>query len=144
MNPFVNPNQRGPDLPVGCKDLADLLQKYPGWGEGILEPVELVEVRSLLPKLLGSDAGQMLIADPSQKISVSIIHDRGQPDLLIFVYGRGQGLDKVLAEIFGGKSVSPPNAEQNSRLITVPTRSDPEDLAKRILEMFRRGFGMSE
>ena len=55
-----------------------------------------------------------------------------------------QLLDKVLAEIFGGKSVSPPNAEQNSRLITVPTRGDPEELAKQILEMFRRGFGMSE
>src|SRR2546423_11927024 len=140
MNPFVNPNQRGPELPAGCKELTDLLQKYPGWGEGILEPGDLVQVHSLFPKLLASDAEQMLIADPAQNIYVSISYDRAQPDLLIFVYGRRQGLDKVVAEIFGGKSVSPPNAEQNSRLITVPTRGDPEELAKRILEMFCRGF----
>lgn len=42
MNPFVNPHQRGIDLPTGCKDLVDLLK--PSSAGSSLEP-EFVHLR---------------------------------------------------------------------------------------------------
>ena len=122
MNPFVNPNQRGAELPAGCKDLNELIAKYPHWGEGAVEPGELIALESYLCRFFRSEAAHrfLMITVSPRNVSVSIIYDQGQRDLLIFVNGKKPGLDNTLCEIFGQKAVSPPNAEGNSRLVTIP------------------------
>src|ERR1044071_1765848 len=107
-NPFVNPNQRGVELPEGCKDLLEALQKV--GEEGARGGRELRTRRGTLPDLAGyverlymEPRGRYLVVVAREINGVLwVIHQKEGGFRLMFLWReQHKVLGGLISELFG-------------------------------------------
>jgi hypothetical protein len=142
-NPFVNPNQRGVELPAGCKDLMDVLkiggsQQAPGRvqvSHGVLSDVE-------------KHVGEVLESASKQLFSVGIPKRR----ILVILGKREDGLmlnfsipakqQSVVRRMFQEPKIGRPIDGMEYVSVTLGPAKDV--VAMTIVELLVEGFGVTE
>src|SRR4051812_47104885 len=95
-NPFVNPNQRGAELPPGCKDLMDVLKmqgsKRLGVGRPAISRGVLSEVEQRVEIFLesGGDRQLLSVGIPKRGILLILLKREGDVSLNFSVPAKHQ------------------------------------------------------
>jgi hypothetical protein len=153
-NPFVNPNQRGVELPPGCKDLMDVLKlggsERPGvgWSATITTPAissgKLSDVEPRVETFLESGAGEQLFSVGIQGGGLHVILlKRGENLSLNFsVPPKQQSVKDAARRIFQN-----PKIGQNMggmEYVSVALNSAKDAVARMIVELLMEGLGVLE
>ena len=149
-NPFVNPHQRGFELPAGCKDLNDVLASV---GQGQVVPTNRVEagginaIRSYLGRLYEARSPRLvLVVMNSERGAVLMVAYVGIRFELSLLLHRGSTfLEEAILELFGEAPLLKAS-EKNEELPTVhiPLPDFSEDAAQRLIDLLIRGYGLTD
>lgn len=147
-NPFVNPNHRGVELPEGCKDLFEALDKAgPRRREGHQRPAErgsLKDLTAFMQRLYLEPRGYyLLITSPEVRGAVSVLHrPEGGFQLGFRLRNEHKVLEKGLADVFGKSAFIMHGKARSRRVSAVLPEMWLE--ATEIVEKVIRGYGASE
>ena len=148
QNDFVNPNQRGVELPAGLKDLHEMLEKL-GAQKPVARPSFPLERGSLkdLPRfvqgLYMEQYGLSLAITIRAAKAILWIHNRyGGPRLSFLVRDRHIMLAPVIQDLFGNVAFEEENKE-GIKQVTVPLPYLWLEAAE-IVEILIRGYGATE
>src|SRR5689334_20944972 len=109
-NPFVNPNQRGFELPFGCKNLNDVLARV---GQGQFAPHSGVQagglgsIRDYLSDLYAAESPRLvLVVMHSERGAVLIVsYATGGFRLTLLLHRGSTFLVEAIQELFGEKAL---------------------------------------
>src|SRR5436190_8012692 len=127
-NPFVDPNQRGFQLPIGCKDLHDVLARVPRRHLGASSLVEsgtLAAVRSYIGRFYEAKSKRVTLVILNAETGALLIVSckEGGFDLNLLVHKGSAFLEEAILEIFGEaavETISTPDQELQSTHIPLP------------------------
>ncbi len=148
-NDFVNPNQRGAELPPGCKDLMDVLKleasQRPGWKSEMVWYGALSEVEQHVRGFLVPGAGgQVLFVGIPKRGIVLILAKRGGGALTLnfSVPAKKQSMMDVVRRIFGepkiGKNVF------GKEYVSVAFDPKKDAVGTMMMKLLVEGFGVLE
>jgi len=149
-NPFVNPNSRDVQLPGGCKDLNDALEK-----EAQLLPVRewpcsknggIADLRSHVRDFYETAADSVLTVSVLDKPLLFFLHHTEQACALgVAVRSRDRFLKKAIAEVFNQDSVLDLDESTDElKFLSLPLPVWPDDAAQKVIDLMIRGFGVTE
>ena len=147
-NPFVNPNQRGVELPAGCKDLLDVLKTHGGKhgpGRTWIEYGGLGEVETRVLNFFKSSAKRKLFSMGilEKRIFMALrVHER-EVSLNLFVYDDQIDAKEALVRVFE----APKSGQQdgNRQYVSIPLESWTAKFVSHALAVFLgKGFGVTE
>jgi len=141
-NPFVNPNQRGVELPAGCKDLMDVLKKEGRVGRangrqklwyGDLSEIE----RRVKTYLQSAVVGWWLaVGIPKRRIFVILLKHEDGLTLNICAPEKHESVVRRIFHPNIGKSFD------GREYVTVALDPGKQAIAKMMLELLVEGFGV--
>jgi len=147
-NDFVNPNQRGVDLPAGCKDLNELLQKM-GAQKRIAQSIfpakhgNLKDIPMYLQRLYMEHYGLSLVVTIRAAESILWVHNRyGGCRLTFQLRKKHTMLVPVIQELFGNVKFDE-EVREEMKLITAPLPGLWLEAAQ-IVERVIRGYDAAE
>ena len=161
-NPFVNPNQRGIELPAGCKDLMDVLKMQPvaeGWfdgekwkgrrkGKGVVTGGSKIEkgglsvLESQVAKFLATTSERKLFSvfARSPRLMVSVFHDGREASLKLNVKPAQAAAKEVLRRIFQ----RPELCQTEKEFVSVSLVNSAPEITRVLRELLTDGFGVKE
>jgi hypothetical protein len=147
-NPFVNPNQRGVELPAGCKDLMDVLKKggsvrHPA-GRPVISYGVLSEGEQRVGAFLQWGYGELLfsVGVPKRGIMLVLLKRTEGLTLNLAVPAKQESVKDVIKRIFE----NPKFGENICGLehVSVALNSAKDAVARMMLELLVEGFGVLE
>jgi hypothetical protein len=149
-NPFVNPQQRGFELPACCKDLNDVLARV-GQGPFTMPPrVEgggVSELRSYVGQLYEAKSPRLvLVVMNSERGALLILaYSEIRFELTLLLHRESAFLEETLVELFGVEALIT-GSEENEELRTVhiPLPDFWDDAAQAVIDLLIRGYGLTE
>jgi len=149
-NPFVDPNQRGFELPAGCKDLHDVLARV---GAGQLTAPSRVEagaigtVRSYVAPLYQAKSQRVaLVVMNSERGALLIMSYRDGGFKLTLLLHRGSAfLEEAIVELFGEAALAKSSrTDDELQTIHIPLPDFWDDAAQGVIDLLIRGYGLPE
>jgi len=147
-NLFVNPNQRGVDLPPGCKDLMDVLKidggERPGaesqmvW-YGVLSNIEQ-QVESFLQS--GTDTQLFSVGIPKRHIMLILAKRGGVLTLNFSVPAKKQSIKDAIRRIFQDPKFG--ESFPGREYVSVALNPAMDAVARMMMELPVEGFGVLE
>jgi hypothetical protein len=152
MNKFVDFGKRNVDLPAGCKDLIDVLERAKQ------RPVPTLTTRSVeglanaaryLDNLTegGAQAKNLAITWREGLNYVHLTNERCVITALAVIYDRTQS-EQAVREVFEEAGLAPTHDETlaafSVRLLRYSFPSGSSDISGLISELLRRGYGLAE
>ena len=149
-NPFVNPNQRGVELPAGCKDLNDVLARVGHVqfaAPGRVEAGRTSAIRSYLGRLYEAKSpGLVLVVIHSERGVLLILSSEEDGFKLTLLLHQGSNfLEEAIVELFGESALAA-GSDKIDELQTVHIRLPEswDDAAQRVIDLLIRGYGLPE
>jgi len=154
MNPFVNFKQRGVELPRGCKDLNDVLSKFPspvfGWPHQYKQGT-LADVRNCANRLYHRPYGEktpfkqtLFILHWQKNVLLMATRDRGFINIEFMLRPSDAFVSEAITEIFGEKAQFTPSPIEGFQTVRVPLPESWEESAQLIIDFLLRAYGISE
>jgi hypothetical protein len=145
-NPFVNPHNRGVELPAGCKDLIDVLKMEPG-GTGVgSEAGRLSVIVERLAKFFSSNAflRRFIVSDPRRCVHAHVVaRPNGKFVVSGSVNSEISGLKDRLQSCFPGKAAV--HLVWGKETVSVEMTADSfEAAAGMLMDLLERGCGVTE
>jgi hypothetical protein len=147
-NDFVNPNERGVELPPGCKDLMDVLKKggvdQPAAGRPVISYGALSEIEQRVGAFLlsGVDRQLLSVGIPKRSIMLILLKRGGDVSLNFSVPAKHQSLKDAVLRIFQnpkfGESIC------GMEHVSVALNPAKEAMATMMAEVLAEGFGVPE
>jgi hypothetical protein len=150
VNPFVNPNHRAIELPLGCKDLNDVLSRLGALrheGLGHHKQGRLGEVRTYVRHFYEQASTEQILSILQWQKSVLLMvrRDEGTFELVLFLVQNSEAfVREAIAEIFG-KDVNyrlPGVGVVQTAHAKLP--EDWEESAQNIIDFLLRAYDISE
>jgi hypothetical protein len=147
-NPFVNPNQRGMELPAGCKDLMDVLKKggseRPGAGRPVILYGVLSEVERRVEAFSESGAGERLFSVGIQGRGIHLILVKRGEDLSLnfSVPAKHQSLKDAVRRIFENPKFGENKFGQE--YVSVALKAAKDSVARMMVKLLVEGYGVLE
>ena len=150
MNPFVDPQKRGIELPEGCKDLMDVLQAARAAEAQPPEPPTkgLAHIERYVFRLLASAAkSRALWIDCDHASLLGLFCGKRGLRALVFVdAGREQAVRALLAESGISPMQDDPLSANGpcSRFLMYPLPVAASGAAQLVRQLLTKGFGLAE
>jgi hypothetical protein len=158
MNPFVNPNQRGFELPASCKDLNDVLLKadmsQAKQAALTRELGNLTTLRRFVRRLYEGEVPRRVLTVSYEKKRVCLIlRNVGDVVTLTFQLGsEDRFVEEAITEIFGEGTLATPAVRKDElRTVQVPLPTPMpahlqywQEAAQCVIDLLIRGFGVPE
>jgi hypothetical protein len=147
-NPFVNPNQRGVELPAGCKDLMDVLKLQPvaegSMGTARIDIGKTKDIPGRVAAFLGEKKSQRLLSvtSPARHIFVTVMCRDEEFSLNLFVFKNQIGLRDALRRIFADKDLC--RGEREPEFVNLPLSGSAVEIVKVLTELLVEGCGVTE
>jgi hypothetical protein len=158
-NDFVNPNQRGVELPWGCKDLIDVLklggseqtrgvEQQEGFSASVHQPVisygALSDIEQRIETFLQWGTGELLFGVGVQKggILVTLLKRTEGLTLNSCVPGKQELVKDLIARIFENAKFS--ENVWGVEYVSVALSSGTDAVARKMVELLVGGFGVLE
>jgi hypothetical protein len=149
-NPFVNPDKRDIDLPGGCKDLNEVLEK----GTTVQPTLSLRRytgtIWSLKDMLYQFDKEKcsderLTIRHPNSGVLLILSRAEGSYKLVIRLHREETRLRDTIIEIFGEATLKE-NAEapRSARTILIPLSRLWDEVAQTLGDLLIRGYGLPD
>src|SRR5438128_11799207 len=125
-NPFVNPNQRGVDLPPGCKDLNDVLTRAGMEAQCVIpsrvETGGLSEVRSYVCRLYQAKSRRqvLLVIHSASGAWLVLSYVEGGFRLSLLLHRGSSFLEEAIVELFGREALPAATSGDFLRTVHVP------------------------
>ena len=164
QNPFVNPNQRGVELPPGFKDLMDVIKSQPiaegpiGRAQfGMLKSknlaphttpqIELGKMSEIEPRLAKflkdkKSTGLFSVTNPLRRIFLPVACHDGKLTLSVFVTGDQTAFKEALRRVFRDEKLC--RSEREPEVVTLPLPGSAKKIARMLKELLVKGFGVSK
>ncbi|SRR5258706_6140148 len=148
-NPFVDPDERGFNLPAGCKDLNDLLalhQKESGLPLSGVETGTVHDVRSHLYRLYAAKCPRLFlfVTNLEREALLVLIYAAGSFRLALRVPKPNAFLFEAIVELFGDAALATSSKQNEVRTIHIPLPEFWDDAAQPVIDLLIRGYGLSE
>ncbi len=150
MNPFVNPHQRGIDLPPGCKDLIDVLKpKAPVTETENLKGTDAEFFQAPFRRFyeLGEDHVMAILVHGSHCF-LSLCRYPGPPTLSLGLHSQYIAFNDTVRNFFGAKGISAfseiqaPSADMSViRYVLPATALEAAELISQLLQQVYRETG---
>lgn len=161
MNPFVNLNQRGIELPPGCKDLIDTLgsqnRQASGAKQGFSEGIDAIPryvTRLLESKALGRVLSMVCVVPPAAMVlefgTFFAGYRPGGLSGLVFVDGNEPLLESAVRGVFGEAGFSPfaefgvGGGVEPMRMLRYALPDRAGEAANLVTNVLIKGFGVPE
>jgi hypothetical protein len=163
MNQFVNPNQRGFDLPEGCKDLMDVIRqpwliqatgstKGERFSEPDYSPGTFGHIEFHVSRLFMSAAQVrfLTIACSERKVVISLMFCGETLGVTLFLDGGDVDRETAVRALFAESGDLPTmdsvasTAGAPSRLLRFPLPASAPKAAEVTADALRKGFGLAE
>jgi len=161
MNPFVNYQQRGIELPPGCKDLIDTLrtQKTVGPAATRIPAGGLQDIPNYVARLLQSKArGRHLVISSTVPFAAVVLkfgrflmgHHPSGLSALIFTDSTEPLQEQMVRTVFEQVGFSPfmeygvGGGVEPTRTLCYPLPDTATEAASLVTAVFQKGFGVSE
>lgn len=149
MNPFVNPNQRGFELPFGCKNLNDVLARV---GQGQFAPHSGVQdgnigsIRSYLSHLYEAKSPRLVLVIMHAERGALLIlsYAAGGFKLTLLLHRGSTFLEEALSELFGQKALTIGGDTEEFREVNIQLPDFWDDAAQAVIDLLVRGYGVSD
>src|SRR5258708_5746417 len=147
-NPFVDPNQRGVELPAGCKDLHDMLARVGGVqlrGPSRVQAGRISATRYYLaPLYQAKSEGVALVIMSLERGALLTVSCRdGRFELTLPLRGGSVFLREAIVEIFGEAALAAnARADDEMRAIHIQLPDFWDDAAQRLIDLLIRGYGL--
>jgi hypothetical protein len=147
-NPFVNPNQRGVELPGGCKDLMDVLKMggvdRPAAGRPMISYGALREIEQRVATFLQWRASELLfsVGVPKRGILVILLNRTEGLILNFSVPANQESMKDLIRRIFEN-----PKFGENvcgTEYVSVALNPAKDWVARMMVELLVEGFGVLE
>ncbi len=151
MGPFVNPNQRGVELPPGCKDLMDVLkseQTGEGWSATITTPAisygKLSEVEERVGAFLEPGAAIRLfsVGIPKRNVFIMLVGRAEDLTLNFSVPTKQQSVKEAAERIFENPKFR--GTINRMEYFSVALNPAKDAVAGMMVELLAEGFGVLE
>jgi hypothetical protein len=148
-NLFVNPNQRGFELPAGCKNLKDVLARVgqrPFAPHAGVQAGGLGSIRDYLSDLYEAKSPWLvLVVMHSERGAVLILsYAAGGFGLTLLLHRGSTFLEEAILELFGEKALTVGGDTAEFREVNVQLPDFLDDAAQRVIDLLIRGYGVSD
>jgi len=148
-NPFVNPNERGFELPFGCKNLNDLLARV---GQGRFAPHSGVQaggihsIRDYLYDLYKAKSPRLvLVVIHSERGALLLLsYAEGKFKLTLLVHRGSAFLEEAIVELFGNATSTEGSDAEELRTVNIQLPDFWDDAAQCVIDLLIRGYGVSD
>jgi len=148
-NPFVDPTQRGFELPFGCKNLNDLPAKV---GQRLLPAPAGVQaggmsaIRSHIGYLYEvKSPGLVLVVTYSERGALFLLSYAQERFRLTLLLHRGSTfLEEAIVELFGDDTLETGGKIEELQTLYLPLPNFWGDAAQRVIDLLIRGYGVPE
>jgi hypothetical protein len=162
MNPFVNPTQRGVDLPDGCKDLIDVLQQpwliqatsraraerfsASDYSTGTFGHIELNVSRLFMSAAEVRVLTILCAASKERKVVISLICHGAALAVTLFLEDEEIGRESTIRALFAEADAAAVGSTvgASSRLLRFPLPACAIRAAQLTADLLRKGFGLAE
>jgi len=147
-NPFVNPNQRGVELPSGCKDLMDVLKMGGSERPRAESQMDwygaLSEVEQYVRDFLEPEAGEQLlfVGIPKRHIMLILAKRGGVLTLNFSVPAKKQAMKDEVRRIFQNPKFG--ESLRGREYVSVALNPAKDAVAMMMVELLMEGFGVLE
>jgi len=160
VSQFVNYLKRGVELPEGCKDLIDVLQK--GNQGSVHKPDRVAEeglanIEGYLSSMLASPAKRKFLSifwfEHEDKICLPLLFIGGVINALLLVACTDAERERAVRAVFAQAGIAPVqdlavhnwgHAEAESRWLRYPVPATAREAACLIIELLRTAYGLPE
>jgi hypothetical protein len=157
MNDFVNPYQRGFDLPEGCKDLIDVLRMVARSQPPTPDPAApegFADIENYIACCTKSQAKQCRLSiycwQSVNKVLLSLFRIKGVLHALILVKCTNPFREQIVRAVFAERGIAPTqdslagDSDNQSRFLFYPLPTLPRDAAAIITDLIHKAYRLPE